>query len=623
MNSLNIIQFILEYSNTLLFLYLEKHKQNRTHAYEYDDFIKSLFNNADNTCSTNKYGNTRCYTTTEIINLVFGINEPNKKIEQNADIKDVKNKINNYVQENKLIKISIEPDHIFYILRTPNDESFLISSWIYLYKLNIIKINFDEFMADFLELFYKDKINDINYDKYESFLSKYFFYKSNVKKNSLFIINDINSLRESLKSLHINDIIYTDYYGHGGKHILEFEFYDINYHNISFLLSGFLTNVVVFCTKHFEEINGDMTQKNIMIHLITNWLKTEAINYVKQDDNEYFNAQISILAQSIFELIDFADNGNHLSYDNINNDDYLYAGKENALTKFYVKKIFEKINNNLSIDIIGGKISRKIEQINTHINNTFFEYIFKYWIILSKKYNLADFLIADKIYENNNISIKNMKDYISSNNYDNVYRIHYLQNNKEKMSYIVTQKNTYSNGKTSPSYLFIDNENEIYYNNENSSRLIFINFNINTLQELLLQRYVIIGNTFYRETADTITLIKFEIFERNKDAQNLHEKIDNALNQYFDIYSSISNRNVLSHYDSFAKTLMINVENNKNKFIKLFFREVDTFSDVFIYIGRQNHNVIKNLDNMYYPFNDPHLEINNSFKIYESIKNIV
>lgn len=629
MNSINIIQFILEYSNTLLFLFLEKNKHTDDHDYEYTDFIKNMLNISNTSCSTNSYGNTRCYTTTEVINMIFGVTTPiieiNNAAEQNIFL--IKKKIHDYVRKYGLMKISINPDHIFYILYTPDNEWYLISSWIYLYNLNIIKIDFDDFIDDFLKIFFVNKNNKNNdfYTSYERFLSRYFFYKSIVLNNSLFITNEIESLRDNMLQIHAVDFIYKDYYGRNGNHEIEFYFYEINFDNISFLISTYLTNVLKHCILNFNYFyfNNKISYKNKMTILIKQWLTNDQEIYSQKNntDSEYFDNQIDILTQSIIELIDFADCGNLLSYNNIGNDDYLFSGKKNMITRSYAKKILSKLNfNNHFNNQYGGKLSKIVEKIDNNSQNKMFECIFKYWKIISKKYNLIDILVSDKIdLPIKNISVNIIKQIILQNNYAQVYKIHYLQDSKEKISYIVVQKNNYVNEPPKPTYLFIDNENEAIYNTE-SSRLIMINFNINNLQDLLLQRYVIIGNTFYREFAKNITFIKFEVYQKNSDLKQIKQKINSSMDDYLLSYSR-GDKNMTNNYSRLIETLMHKVEFNKNKFHNVYFSEIGIYSDVLAYFENKEYydSDDYNLHNMYYPFADSKVEENNTIENYKKI----
>jgi len=312
MSHINFINYLLEYSDTLLYLYLEKNEKNSS---EFRHYVSSLIKK--NQVCSNVYGLTRCYTTTMVLENIMGIGTHNKLFENNTcfvplnngvcEINDMYNKIIEESKLKNLIRVDITPDHVFYLLKS-NDSWYLISSWIYLYSLNCIKINFEKFMKDFLLFFYQMKNKKTNLtglldNSYMIFLAKYFMYKTSVHNNSIFISNDIHSVRESLDS----DFIKTDYYGKDpdGNHECGMEFYNANSTDISFLKSNLLSNVLMFVSDNWYTI---METNNLKINDykkildigVKQWLlendTVKSKNKYKTDNEKiYFDEQLDIL----------------------------------------------------------------------------------------------------------------------------------------------------------------------------------------------------------------------------------------------------------------------------------------------------------------------------------------
>lgn len=692
-NSINIVRFILEYTNALLFLYLEKQQSiSNNHTSEIIDYINNL--TGESYVCTNYYGNTRCYTTTELINLIFGVAEPFAKI-NNKTTHNIFTAIYMNSVAADLIKISITPDHIFYILHTPTDEWYLISSWIYLYNLNIIKINFQKFLTDFVNLFCNNinkhhSIKDDNFVKlYNDFLSKYFIYKTSVFNNSLYTSNNIISVREILKSLGINDFIKSDYIGldrtHNGYHDVDISFYKVNFSDISHLKSSLLSNVIKHSIKSYNTYKYTGNYRNDMRNIIIDWLKKNNIiadkinNITDQKMKIDFNNHIEILALSILELIDFADNGNSITYNNLENIDYPYSGKQYMITKIYAKKILNLVNNVLgkkyASNMIGGvfdisKITNDfIPDLNINNLNPYFEYIFKYWLFISRSRSLYDLLIDQRnklpIYSTRHCYVQNIIDIIqqdmNNNIQDNVYQIIYSQNNKPKISYIVLQTYLYTNSPTHVTPprivpIFFDNEEEFTGNKNGFNRLIMTEFELPNLINLLSSSYILFGNTFYREDDKNIIIQEFNVYKKIDNIIISHDIIKEILN-YFQTYmntivynnsSILKNSNIfyydesaitektisvqakqyLEYYDKIAKNLLESVDGNKVKFTNIFFKQIGYMSYMIKFLQDVQNGKLKialqppfnpNINLVYNPLIDKTIEENSTKNIYFEI----
>lgn len=628
--NINFIQFLLEYSETMLFLYLERSPNQNE---EFKGYIKNL-GGSSLTC-TNIYGNTRCFTTTSILNYIFGIDESVHELECNNDNLIKLENVQQLSNIHDLIRISITPDHIFFLLKSHTGNWFMISSWVKLYSFNIIKIDFNEFMVDFLDIYCKtqnmnDRVKNNTFkQKYLIFLAKYFVYKTAIHNNSLYISTDMNFIRAVLKNI-ANDFLKTDYYGNNGRHSVSMKFFNINYNDLSNLKSSLLSNFIKYSILNYGKITDRKDYKSYMRSSVSLWLNSN--NLIKAHRRELngndlinYNDSIEALGQSILEVVDFSDKGNLIIYEPLRNEDILYAGQNSIVTKIYGKKIMRKMmENNNNIDFVenlyGGYFDNKLHELRINPNKTAYEYLFKFWNLISFNNTLKDLLINpinNVINTMNNPSIEDIV-VVVTDDIDNIHEIEYIVHGIHKKSYIICQIVNYRE-TDKHMYLFIDNVNT----NQYSNRLIMIDFAIETITSVFNSSYVIIGNTFYR---DIITDIQFTKMNMYKKIQNdnffikLKQSVDNYIFDCIQINANAINRNELLNYYQKYTVNLLQMYDNTDEFTKNYFKKIKVFSDALYEL--QTNNLIDTplqLQSIYVPFLDESLVPNTTKKNYEII----
>jgi hypothetical protein len=170
-NTYNILDLMLLYHNDVyaLSLLLDEYHLACDNKLAIYDLERKTFTSASSLyskASTNSYGETRCATSVSLyINNIFKYADytpvEDKKydsyIENQLTPNDKKNNRDRYIHDmqifilrNNFIKLNIEPDHICCLYKI-NGSWYLMSSWIYLYRFNIMKINsIREFLIDFI-----------------------------------------------------------------------------------------------------------------------------------------------------------------------------------------------------------------------------------------------------------------------------------------------------------------------------------------------------------------------------------------------------------------------------------------------------------------------------------------
>lgn len=628
--NINIIQFLLEYSDTLLFLYLEQNKIKNER--EFDNYIDALSENPLK-CS-NIYGKTRCYTTTKIINYIFGLDKSSKTLQCKNNNSILMHQVESNAATHDLILISITPDHIFYLLKTPSNEWFMISSWIYLYSFNIVKINFGEFMRDFLDIFCETKNmisrtnNQYFSEKYGIFLSKYFVYKTAIFHNSLYVSTDINLIRSILSDIS-SDFLSTDYYGYDGKHEIRMEFYDINYNEISNLKSSILSNFLKYSIKNYTKNIEKTNYKLYMKNSVASWLNENTKIYEKRKQLEKrtimeFNEELSkfddylnALGQSILEIVDFSDKGNNISYGSLGSENILYAGKYASTSKMYVKNIIEKITGDkMNIDLYGGHYEDKLQKLIKNNDKTAIEFLFKYWKLLSND-SLLELLIDDRtpLKVMSFPDIFNIKKEIVTGDYENrIYEIEYSIDNIHKKSYILYQPIKYKDNDSGV-FLFID---------PTLDKLVIMDFSIELFPEMFNWKYVIVGNTFYRDIVVDLKFNKMTVYSK-KINKNFFAHIEKSRDLY--IYNSINifpyqieKDHLIDYYKIYVMKLLSEYD-DINKFSKEYHKKIQLFGDMLseLFDGKSHTNLS---DSLYIPFFDKLSELSGVKKHYLLINGI-
>jgi len=337
---MNILEIILSYHKTLLDLIILDEQSNM----EYTECIgASCYVNK--VCG-NKWGTTRCFTTTDLfLDKYLFYEKILKDTCDNFDKKNItKEKIKFIINTYNLIKINIRPDHIFYIYKT-NSSWFLLSSWMKFYNFNIMKI--EDIMEFMLYLYTFFVINDKkDVEMYQFFLQKYFFYKFSIDKDSLFITKDIKTLYYSMNTLGDN-FIGDDYFGKETsrkkkEHKIMFKCYNINDSNI---IDNFKIIIIQFYEQYFKGNNGmdDPDSVDIMKYYL--------------DEDYYMNAMINMT--------------NNINY-HLEEDNLLKLKKDNKIKYHTIIEKYSVVLENLRYlySIVNDKtLTLTINEPSTGIND--------------------------------------------------------------------------------------------------------------------------------------------------------------------------------------------------------------------------------------------------------------
>ena len=414
---INILEIILSFHKTLYDLILLNDNGDTTGKFECRDCIESA--GIENKVCMNKHGTTRCFSTTNLFldTILFEKKAVIKsRIYNNSDkiVLDLTTHIPDIIIQSDLIKINIRPDHVFYLYKIKS-EWYLLSSWIYLYNFNILKI---EDITDFLSLlnmfFYMNNKKNID-SKYQDFLQKYFMYKYSIAHNSIFITKDIKTLFYSLNNIIDDNFIQTDYYG-----------------NCS--LSNCNHQLVVTCYK--------MEEKDVI---------STFIEYFKLYYNIYFEIPIDNIKSS--EEID------------------KMADTFNLMKKYFLNKIYYNYDNAIYNIIfkIDDKYKLKYSSSNNKLNyNNIIE---KYSVVLENFYYLFNMIFDSS----NTLILKEPSQSINDMNDMNTIIIHYgeklvklIDDTKDKYGFITG--GSYNLNKFKPDIKVtqnLQNPNNLYFNNYN------------------------------------------------------------------------------------------------------------------------------------------------------------
>lgn len=549
---ININELLLGYYDILLYLHLKNTKNgNNIRVSEYTDYLNYLLD--DNLICSNVYGKTRCSTTVEIVKYIYEAKNAKDvvKINGTVDCNQIERRLINNFKIYNMASISIQPDHIFYIVKNGKNEYFVMSSWIYLYKFNIVKIdNINIFIGEYINCFCKKNNNklsldNVNIDKYYRFLTKYFIYKADIQNESLYICNNINNISDIL---HNYDFIYKDFYGIDNKnvivnHISEFTFYDVNdaYFNVENLKSTILADL------YRTLINREITNSTVDVYTtLFNWINDAYFAKIYTGSPEH-NMRVNTLIDKILDLLNIF---------NTESSTVIVFGKPKSKMQHIVQ--------------YGGHIRpyRLIasDNIMKKNKNMYYEYLYKQWkyIYMSIKdsgpfyEDIESFLFINKnnMYSNNNVydinnenillanaNMKNndliLKNFINDVN-TNINGIS-LKNSLNNIQGLLTKLNTSNcmqiiasyNNKKIIIYLMIQNlsydkinTNNTPYNTYDMSfdtyvayikykdQLNIINFELNDVISVFRSKYKIINDTYYKSfrNINNIILEKCNIY---------------------------------------------------------------------------------------------------------------
>jgi len=528
----NINDFLLEHYDTLLYLYLKRSKNiDKTRMGEYNDYLHSLLGR--NTVCSNVYGKTRCSTAVEIVKYVYGAKNPSNTVTINpsiTDCDDTGDELLKLFHKHNLVKVDIDPDHVFYILKGNDGKYYLISSWIYLYKFNIVKINdIDSFLDNYITYFCKINrdivaMSDIDYNTYYQFITKYFIYKVDVRYSSLYISNNIDNISDMLQNYNF---IYKDFYGidNDGNlvgHKSGFTFYDIDIANFNIedlrsSLFSELYNVLIGW-----EISG---KANDMYTVIFNWMNDAEFAKIYNKSNEH-NSEINNLIKKLIMLLDELDNGR---------SSIVVFGKPNKKEKHMMQ-----YGGHLRPFKLYGSTSYSDKN-----RNTYCEFIYENWKYIyqsiNNNYDSESFLFMDQgkmVKQVNNIngtvldkSLYHIENIIKNINMDECLHIAISVNSKKYVFYVMPQFLRYDKiNIINPAKGQFDIPDRTYMAFiKYGENLNIINFDVNNIPDLFSTKYKIINDTFYRSQNDftNIMIEKCNIYHRS--GRNQIDNLENIV----------------------------------------------------------------------------------------------
>ena len=544
---INILEIILSFHKTLYDLILlndtDEDDVNETKT-ECIDCIAS--SGLENKVCTNKHGMTRCSSTTDIfLDTILFANKSDPIIYDNSQkvVLDLTDHIPQIIIESDLIKISIRPDHVFYLYKIKSTW-YLLSSWMYLYNFNILKIeDITEFLSLLNMFFYMNQKQSNS--KYQDFLQKYFIYKYSIAQNSVFITKDIKTLFYSLNNIINKNFILEDYNGTCNiknlcSHVLIVRCYNIKEPDVISTFTQYIKEYynIYFNTPiptKFTQLYGD-TFKVMKYYLDEKYYDNAIYNIINKIELKY------TLAEAILT--------NKLKYYNIiekysvvlENLYFLFNIITNPSNKLILKEPSQSINDLNDMDKIIIHYGKKLLKLIDDTND-------KYGFITGGSYNLTKF--------KSNIEIKN-----NLNNPNNLYFNNYNLINK---SIIATIISTNSKFKYTENYRY-DTFNIFCKNKEKITKILETQ---NIIISIDTRTYVITKSHInIKEPNNNVILILCEVDNKLiETVSNLDYMCDNIFTCY-----KLYNTNL--YITNYNKTNMVQItvgyiNNSYNEYEKI------------------------------------------------------
>ena len=544
---INILEIILSFHKTLYDLILlndtDEDDVNETKT-ECIDCIAS--SGLENKVCTNKHGMTRCSSTTDIfLDTILFANKSELIIYDNSQkvVLDLTAHIPQIIIQSDLIKISIRPDHVFYLYKIKSTW-YLLSSWMYLYNFNILKIeDITEFLSLLNMFFYMNQKQSDS--KYQDFLQKYFIYKYSIAQNSVFITKDIKTLYYSLNNIINGNFILTDYNGNCNiknlcSHVLIVRCYNIKESDVISTFTQYIKEYynIYFNTPiptNFTQLYGD-TFKVMKYYLDEKYYDNAIYNIINKIELKY------TLTETILT--------NKLKYYNIiekysvvlENLYFLFNIITNPSNKLILKEPSQSINDLNDMDKIIIHYGRKLLKLIDDTKD-------KYGFITGGSYNLSKF--------KSNIEIKN-----NLNNPNNLYFNNYNLINK---SIIATIISTNSKFKYTENYRY-DTFNIFCKNKEKITKILETQ---NIIISIDTRTYVITKSHInIKEPNNNVILILCEVDNKLiETVSNLDYMCDNI----FTCYKLYNTNLYITNYNK-TQTDKIKVgyiDNNYNEYEKI------------------------------------------------------
>lgn len=596
---MNINEILLKYYDVLLYLYLKKNKASNPG--EYISYLQYLLN--DNLVCSNVYGKTRCYTSTQIIEYLFEAKNAKKQIDisTTSNCYEILRQLRDDFKTHNMVKISIHPDHIFYIVSDKKNQYYLMSSWIYLYKLNIIKIDsIDIFIENYVRFFCvrnrnKLSLSQVDIDEYYKFVTKYFIYKSDIQANSIYVMANINNIFDITHEY--GDFVYKDFYGLNDgpnnkynliNHTSVFTFYDVNisYFNVENIKSTILTDIYIQLL-NYERIPPTSN----LLTVLFNWVNDDEFKKIYVASS-YQTQKINNLLNEILNLLNVFDQKSTTlivskpgkKYNNIIH----YGGGHLRYLQLFSSKDSIKSNKNIYYDFIYKNWKNIIHYTNTN----FYNYGDTESILFINKnsmYNISNQNIllntsvqdGDLVKFVNNInstnlpllsSINNLQYLLEKLNASNCIQIIANHNGKNIVIYILSHNYIYNNikilkpiGGTIP----VQNNTFVAYI-KYKDQLSIINFDPTDIQTIFASKYRLIENTFYKSfrNLNQIVLKNCNIYNKsNMEQINNFESV--LLNEFARMIYIDNYDNLLSDTNNYYFNIYINFNSNAKEPVPL------------------------------------------------------
>lgn len=402
---ISIIDLLMEYDQTIRFLYLEHNKQ--TQMAELKDYCSMFSQQIKNTKTL--YGNTRCFTSTSFVNQlllhhnqqpIFTFSSGNKMLA--PILLNILKAICNY------FVIYIRPDHVYCIIKITVDgisKWYLISSWIYLYTLNVVEIDIDSFLNDLVYLYFENNPHPFSdkvfVERYELFLSKYMLYKTRCTNSSIYVVNNLNTVNSLVKHQLWSGVNFVSegYYGDGGAHKLDFEAYIISEIYINLLLFSLLTNPLSAVSRIPNQKFQTGIKNNVRRWVYRTILSSGTV-MGPLNPGTVSTKNFEFHVKNIIELLDIFIHDTEISL-------IFPRGKDNIICSqdyfdFRSQELDKLVLNynitNTTCDQFtqsGGYFDRSISVLGSVKNNVLCEFLFYYWDVC----NMINFDIYDHLYE--------------------------------------------------------------------------------------------------------------------------------------------------------------------------------------------------------------------------------
>lgn len=619
---IDILNYLLRYRTPLLFLYLNKNQSS--HETEMDMFCNELVGNSY-ACATN-YGKTRCGTSSNIMDEIFGLKKTNPILIINQEgyknehgLTQKMEQIKRNIENTNIIKISICPDHIFNIIKLNNNKWYMLSSWMILYNFNIIEINIDDFIEDFMVFYYKynNKTQyvtqyDVDFEEpYKRFLAKYFIYTMSVYRNSVHIdmnlrnVRQLTNINEDVLNVlgNNNDFIYKDFYGENNNytytHNFSMWFYNCNQNNIALNIEPFfidLNNLLNNC------------EDNKIYYKIKDWIMKNKHVFNKTKSTEYFDSLVS-LANSLKNLYKFYKEKYTITFNESIFEDNLKFIPEYSNMQYYTDHLLNRVKNQYG-GIFPYRNLKKIDIEKIQKSPSYFEILYKYWHILGGKYVLSNMFRKKKIYDSNGEFINDINNLC----YNNVIKIKIYNNKTQQVvswfifkSFYPSINSTYEN----PTYIILYNNQE--YNELNSKKMIMINCeNANNIYDIMHYKYTIIGNTILRSINDiNDTIIESKCYEIDND--KVYKIINKCVHEYLNLFdaSKFMEKNTINLNENNRLVKLKEHLKTQNKYIST----EDAYSLSYLYMMYLKKGPIEIKNNTYnYPYN-PYIDKNINYNV--------